>query len=83
MSVKLNIEVCEPSPTLVAVVIRLEWSLRRHAQILRLVSTELGELHTQLVQVKTGHFLVQGLRQHIESDLVGLRSVLKLAKCYS
>src|SRR5579872_3309433 len=44
---------------LVPIVIRLVRTFHRNAQILRLLRTELRQLHADLVQVQPGDFLIQ------------------------
>src|SRR5687767_1796599 len=56
--------------SLVPVVVGLERALDRHAQVLRLLRREFGQLGAHLAQVEHRHLLVELLGQH--EDLAGL-----------
>ena len=51
------------SAALVAVVVRLVRSLDRHADVVRLLPAQLGQLDTELSQVQSRHLLVELLGQ--------------------
>src|SRR5215468_11660382 len=55
---------------LVAVVVRLVRALDRHADVLRLLLGELGQLDPERVQVQPGDLLVQVLGQNVDTDRV-------------
>src|SRR5688572_26742486 len=60
--------------TLVAIMLRLEWTRRGDAEILGLLGRELGQLDADLLQVQRRHLLVEALGQHV--DLPGILLVL-------
>src|ERR1700679_2741952 len=57
-------------PPLVAVVVGLVGAAHRHPDIGRLLLAELGEFHTERIQVQPGDLLVKVLRQHINALLI-------------
>src|SRR5690242_18670358 len=67
----------------IAVMIALERAVLRHANVLRLIIAQLGELHADLLEVQTRNFLVELLRQRIDLRLVRLRvgPQLDLGQC--
>jgi hypothetical protein len=54
-----------------AIVLRLEWAFGQNAEVVGLFLCELGQLHTDAIQVQGGDFFVQFLVQTIRADLVG------------
>src|SRR5689334_13251253 len=66
----------------VSVLLRLVGPGDLDAQVGGLVGGQLGELHTERVQVQTGDLLVEVLRQHVDADrvLLGLREDLDLGQ---
>src|SRR3954454_17580483 len=52
----------------VAVAVRLERSLDRHADVVGLLSGESGQLDPESVEVQACHLFVQVLGQHVHSD---------------
>ena len=61
----------EPGPAeLVPVVVALERPLDRHAEVVRLVLRELGELDSQVGQVQPRDLLVEMTRQQVHALLV-------------
>src|SRR5436190_24282856 len=55
---------------LVTIVIRLVGSFDRHPNVIRLAGRKRGELHSDLLQVQTGHFLIELLRKRLDVNLV-------------
>jgi hypothetical protein len=54
----------------VAVVLGLEGTFRRHADVLGLVLRELGELHTELVEVERGDLLIELFGKDMYADRI-------------
>src|SRR5689334_16669119 len=59
---------------LIAIVVGLERTFGRHADIARLLVAELRELDAELVEVKPRDLLVEVLRKHVDLVLVMLRT---------
>lgn len=59
-----------PARNLVAVVLGLVRAVHRHAEVFGLCLAELGQLHTDLLEVETGDFFVELLGQTIDRLLV-------------
>ena len=55
---------------------RLEWASNRDVDVLGLVSSQLGQLGTQLGQMQGCNLLIQVLRQHIHLVLIATRLAL-------
>ncbi len=58
------------SPCLISVVVRLERSIGRNAKILGLVLGELCDLDVQCIQMRSSHFFIQFLGQHVHSHSI-------------
>src|SRR3954470_23493008 len=67
-----------PRRSSIPVVFRLVRSFERHAEILRLLFGELGELRTDLVEMQPRHFLVEVLGESIHADRVGVLVLPKI-----
>ena len=50
--------------------LRLERTIRRDVQISSLLRAQTGQLNTELVQVESGYFFIQNLRQDVDFVLV-------------
>src|SRR6056297_4106082 len=57
----------------VAVMVRLVGSLDRYADVARLLLAQRRDVRADLLQVQTGHLLVEVFRQHVDPLLVVLR----------
>ena len=62
--------VAKATGELVAVVVGLVRAVDRDAEILALLRGEAGELHADLLEVQTGDFFVELLRQNVNTRLV-------------
>ena len=51
---------------------RLERAFDGNVEIVGLLLAEFGELHSDLLEVESGDFLVELLRQDVDAGLVGL-----------
>src|SRR5262245_50435749 len=60
-------------PRSVPIILWLEWTLLRNSKIVRLRRVELGELHSQLLQVQPSHLLVHLLGKHVDTQRELLR----------
>ena len=65
----------KPSISSVAVVVRLEGSAHRDAEVFRLLRRELGQPDAERVQVQPGHRLVEVLGQGVDTERVRLGCV--------
>src|SRR6266536_197881 len=54
----------------IPVMLRLIWAFRRHADVLRLLLGELGQLHAELVEVQARYLLIQDLGEHVDALFV-------------